>query len=138
MPHSPSIIPCLRYPDPEAALRFLKDAFGFVEKMVARGEDGGIIHAELTHGEGERRGMLMVSGTGRQFFDMRLPSEAGGVTDCIYVIVADPDAHCAKARAAGAEILEGPLDREYGSREYVARDIGGYLWDFGTYDPWKT
>ncbi len=135
MPRSSSVIPCLRYADPGAAIRFLTEAFGFVEKLVVRSPDGGIIHAELTYGEGEGRGMLMLGGD-RAFFDMRLPRQAGGVTDCLYVIVKDADAHCARARAAGAEILEGPLDRDYGSREYVARDPGGYLWDFGTYDPW--
>lgn len=80
--------------------------------------------------------MVMVGGD-RPFFDMRLPKDAGGVTGCLYVVVKDADAHCARARAAGAEILEAPLDRDYGSREYVARDPGGHLWDFGTYDPWK-
>ena len=136
MPHSSAVIPCLRYADPKAAIRFLTEAFGFVETLVVEGPDAGIIHAELTYGEGERRGMVMVGGH-RPFFDMRLPREAGGVTDCLYVVVQDADAHCARARAAGAEILEGPLDRDYPSREYVARDPGGHLWDFGTYDPWK-
>ncbi|WP_219763399.1 VOC family protein [Neoroseomonas alba] len=137
MPHSSAVIPCLRYADPKAAIRFLTEAFGFVEKLVIPSPDGGVIHAELTYGAGETRGMVMVGGAERKFFDMHLPAEVRGVTDCLYVVVADTDAHCAKARAAGAEILEGPLDREYGSREYVARDPGGYLWDFGTYDPWK-
>ena len=137
MPHSSAVIPCLRYADPAAAIRFLTEAFGFVEKLVVPGPDGGVIHAELSYGEGEHRGMVMLGGADRAFFDMRLPNQIGGVTECIYVIVKDVDAHCAKARAAGADILEGPLDRDYGSREYVARDPGGYLWDFGTYDPWK-
>lgn len=137
MPHSSAVIPCLRYADPKAAIRFLTEAFGFVEKLVVPGPDSGVIHAELTFGEGAQRGLVMLGGADRAFFDMRLPQQAGGVTDCIYVVVEDADAHCARAAAAGAEILEGPLDRDYGSREYVARDPGGYLWDFGTYDPWK-
>jgi len=137
MPHSSAVIPCLRYADPKAAIRFLTEAFGFVEKLVVPSPDGGVIHAELTYGEGETRGMLMVGGAERSFFDMRLPEQLRGVTDCLYVVVRDVDAHCAQARGAGAEILEGPLDRDYGSREYVARDPGGHLWDFGTYDPWK-
>lgn len=137
MPHSSAVIPCLRYADPKAAIRFLTEAFGFVEKLVVPGPDGGVVHAELVYGEGERQGMVMLGGAERAFFDMRLPVQLRGVTDCIYVVVKDADAHCDKARAAGMEILEGPLDRDYGAREYVARDPGGYLWDFGTYDPWK-
>ena len=53
----------------------------------------------------------------------------------IYVRVADPDAHHARAKAAGAEIVMGLVDQEYGSREYAARDPEGYLWCFGTYQP---
>ena len=51
------------------------------------------------------------------------------------LVVEDPDAHCERARAAGAEIVQEPTDREYGSREYTARDPEGNLWVFGTYDP---
>ena len=134
-----AVIPCLRYADPAAAIRFLTEAFGFVEMLRVPGPDGGVMHAELTFGEGAARGMLMLGGADRCFFDQRLPKQAGGVTASIYVVVRDADAHCARAKAAGAEILEGPLDREgYPSREYAARDIGGYLWDFGTYDPWAS
>jgi hypothetical protein len=28
-----------------------------------------------------------------------------------------------------------PADQDYGSRDYIARDIEGNLWSFGTYDP---
>src|SRR5262245_54142737 len=42
----------------------------------------------------------------------------------------------ARAKAAGAEILYGPRDTDYGSREYAARDPEGHIWSFGTYDPW--
>ncbi len=58
------------------------------------------------------------------------------VTACTYVVVADADAHHARAAAAGAEVLEAPADRPYGGREYLARDPEGNLWSFGTYDPW--
>ena len=73
------MIPCLRYADPKAAIRFLTEASGFVETMVVEGPDGGIIDAELAHGEGGTRGMVMVGGN-RPFFDMRLPKDARGVT----------------------------------------------------------
>jgi uncharacterized glyoxalase superfamily protein PhnB len=39
-------------------------------------------------------------------------------------------AHCARARAAGAEILDGPTDWEYGERQYHARDPFGHRWLF--------
>jgi Uncharacterized protein conserved in bacteria len=54
----------------------------------------------------------------------------------IYVVVPDPDAHHARAKSAGAEIIRGLSDLDYGSREYSARDLEGNLWSFGTYDPY--
>ena len=43
----------------------------------------------------------------------------------------DIDGHCAKARAAGAEILAAPEDQFYGDRTYRARDPEGHIWTFG-------
>ena len=54
----------------------------------------------------------------------------------INIVVADPDAHYERARAAGAEIVRELTDEDYGSREYSARDLEGNLWSFGTYDPY--
>jgi uncharacterized glyoxalase superfamily protein PhnB len=49
----------------------------------------------------------------------------------LYVYVGDVDAHCARAREGGAEIVEEPSDQEYGERVYHARDIEGHDWYFG-------
>jgi uncharacterized glyoxalase superfamily protein PhnB len=51
----------------------------------------------------------------------------------VYVTVDDVDAHCSRARSAGAEIAIQPYDTHYGSREYSAWDLEGHLWGFGTY-----
>jgi len=53
----------------------------------------------------------------------------------IYVYVADVDAHYARAKAAGAEIVMELEDTDYGSRGYSVRDLEGHLWSFGTYHP---
>ena len=53
-----------------------------------------------------------------------------------YVIVEDADAHYARAKAAGAEIVMEIGDQDYGGRLYSCRDPEGHLWNFGTYDPW--
>ena len=53
----------------------------------------------------------------------------------IYVWVEDLEAHYARARAAGAEIVRPLADTSYGTREYGARDLDGHLWYFGTYRP---
>jgi len=52
------------------------------------------------------------------------------------VIVDDADKHCARAVAAGAEILLPLEDADYGGRGYSCRDPEGHVWNFGTYDPW--
>ena len=89
------------------------------------GDDGRIQHAELRSGNGLGHVRLGARG-GRG--DAR---RRGG----IYVVVDDPDAHCARARAAGAEITRDLHDTEYGSREYGAKDPEGNNWYFGTYQP---
>ena len=53
----------------------------------------------------------------------------------VYVVVNDPDALHARAVAAGAEIVRGLTDQDYGSRDFAARDPDGNLWSFGTYRP---
>ena len=53
-----------------------------------------------------------------------------------YIIVNDADAHYAKAKAAGAEILFDIADQDHGGRAYTCRDPEGHVWNFGTYDPW--
>lgn len=49
--------------------------------------------------------------------------------------VEDVDAHHARARAAGAEIVRPLADTSYGTRESGARDLDGHSWYFGTYLP---
>ena len=44
--------------------------------------------------------------------------------------VDEVDAHHARDVAAGAEIIESPVDQGYGVREYGARDPEGQLWFF--------
>ncbi|TIU04001.1 MAG: glyoxalase, partial [Mesorhizobium sp.] len=64
------------------------------------------------------------------------PGPGGGRS--IYVAVDDADAAYARAKKAGAEILEELTDRDYGSREFICRDPEGNVWSFGTYWPKAT
>jgi uncharacterized glyoxalase superfamily protein PhnB len=66
---------------------------------------------------------------------MKSPRELPGVNQGVYVYVKDVDAHFARAKAAGAEIVRTLADTDHGSREYCARDLEGHLWSFGTYLP---
>ena len=126
----PNIFPALHYKDPDAALEWLKRAFGFEEKAVYRDDDGRIQHAELRLGDG----LVMFGGVPA---DTARPDGAQPPVT-IYAIVSDPDSHYERARAAGAEIVRELADQSYGSREYGARDLEGNGWSFGTYDPYTS
>ena len=121
----PSVVPSLRYRDAARAIEFLVEAFGFERHAVHEGENGTIAHAELVYGDG-----MVMLGTDRED---SYGSHVG--QGWIYVVVEDADAHCARARAAGAEIVRELEDQDYGSRDYSARDFEGNLWSFGTYRP---
>jgi uncharacterized glyoxalase superfamily protein PhnB len=129
-----TIIPALHYADAPAAIDFLCRAFGFERKAVYEGEGGTIAHAELTLGNG----MVMLGSMKDTEYGKLLvrPRAAGGVTMGVYVIVEDPDAHFARAKAAGAEITREPVTQGYGGRDYTCKDPEGNVWTFGSYDPW--
>jgi uncharacterized glyoxalase superfamily protein PhnB len=129
-----TVIPALQYKDAPAAIDFLCRAFGFEKKAVYEGKNGTIEHAELTLGNG----MIMLGSVKDTEYGRLLvrPREAGGVTMSVYALVEDPDAHCARAKAAGAEITREPVTQDYGGRDYTCRDPEGNVWSFGTYDPW--
>ena len=132
---SRTIVPTLRYRDVAAAIDWLCNAFDLERHLVVPGEDGAIHYAQLTFGDG----MIMLGPVGAQSaFDglMTQPADTGGAeTQICYLFVEDAAAHCARARAAGAEIV---LDiEEEGGRGYSCRDPEGHIWNFGTYDPWK-
>jgi uncharacterized glyoxalase superfamily protein PhnB len=123
---APSLYPLMRYRDAPAAIEFLKAAFGFRERETHANPDGTIAHAELSLGNG-----ILMIGSDR---DDPLHGRRAG-QGWVYVAIDDPDAHCARARAAGAEITSELHDTDYGSRDYAARDLEGNFFSFGTYRP---
>jgi uncharacterized glyoxalase superfamily protein PhnB len=130
-----TIIPALRYRDVDRALELLTRVFGFTDAGIYRDDAGKVVHAQLAFGNG----MVMLGPVSTETAFGRMmaePEAAGGVTATIYAIVADPDAHHARAVAAGLEIVMPLRDESYGGREYSVRDMDGHVWTFGTYDPW--
>lgn len=131
-----TVIPCLRYRDAHAAIAWLQRAFGFHAQAVYA--DGDVVHhAQLVYGHG----MVMLGSVDNASEWGRYsahPDEVGGrQTQSACVIVADPDAHYARAVAAGAQVVIAIADQAYGGRGYACRDLEGYLWWFGSYDPWR-
>ncbi|MDB5057613.1 MAG: glyoxalase/bleomycin resistance protein/dioxygenase [Chloroflexi bacterium] len=124
------VYPTLSYRDASAAIAWLNLAFGFTTLMEVPGPEGTIAHAELSVGSG-----VIMLGTAKREQGWLSPLDLAGVNQSMYVFVADPNAHYARAKAAGAEIVREPIDTDYGSREYGARDLEGHYWFFGTYRP---
>ena len=128
----PNIFPAITYRDADAALDFLKTAFGFEEKAVYRDDEGVIQHAEVRLGAG-----LVMFGQHRPSgFTGDIDIDPGTSPTSVYVVVDDPDGHHARASEAGATIIRELSDMDYGSREYSAADLEGNRWSFGTYDPY--
>jgi uncharacterized glyoxalase superfamily protein PhnB len=121
--------PILSYRDAPAAIDFLVDAFGFERKAVfTRDGDPSIVeHAELRWPAG---GGVMLGSADKDesAFGRRPPG-----TDAVYVVCADADALFERATDAGAEVVIGLTDEDFGSRSFTVRDPERNLWSFGTY-----
>ncbi len=130
-----NIIPGMRYQDAPGAIAWLCVAFGFSPRLVVPDDNGGIAHAQLVLGNG----MIML-GSVRPPEEhdglVKTPGEAGTNTQASYIYIAEIDDHYRQAVQAGAEIVYELTDQDYGGRLYTARDPEGYLWNFGSYDPW--
>jgi uncharacterized glyoxalase superfamily protein PhnB len=117
------------YRDPKAAFRWLEEAFGFEPLMVILDADENIAHSEMSYGAS----VIMI---GNEWSgDHKSPKSLDGKnTQTVHVQLArgeDVDAHCARARRAGAEIIQEPSTQFYGDRTYRARDPEGHIWTFG-------
>ncbi|MFN0024328.1 MAG: VOC family protein [Parvularculaceae bacterium] len=116
------------YRDPKAAYRWLEEAFGFEPLMVLLDADGNLGHSEMTYGNS----VVMVGSEWTE--DHKSPSSLGGkTTQTVHVqlgVGEDLDAHCARARKAGAVIQQEPDTQFYGDRTYRAMDPEGHIWTF--------
>ena len=133
--YSPLIL-TFRYQNAPAAIDWLCKAFGFRKRVVFEETPGIIANAQLTFGNA----MIMVSTARKSAFDeiIRLPRELNDYNaQTPYLIVEAIDEHYRRALAEGAEMLIDIQDEDFGSRGYTCRDPEGYIWNFGTYNPWK-
>lgn len=114
-----TVVPVLVYPDVRAAVAWLTETFGFVERtrigeshraQLSIGADGAVIVADA-HGD-------------------RQPPAGGAMTHLVRVRVEDLDAHFERASSRGARVLEPPTEREYGERECTVEDLAGHRWQF--------
>ena len=134
----PRISPSMFYDDAPAAIGFLCRAFGFEVRLKVEGEGGRIEHSELVFGDG----LVMVSTAQGPTKDGRAPSPgrsprslSGANTQTLCLFVDDVEAHCERARKAGAKIVDPPLTSDYGDEYwadlcYRAEDPEGHQWWF--------
>ena len=129
-------IPARAYEDVGAAVDWLCGAFGFRESGERFTDDEG----RVTHAELDLDGATVMLGWPGP--DYQSPSHHAEVcdharkwldtpylVDGALVYVDDVDAHCERARAAGATILREPKTEPYG-RLYTAADLEGHRWMF--------
>lgn len=122
----PTVIPVLRYADPRAAIDFLTSAFDFEARQVDTDGDDNVVHADLVRPDG-----AVMLGPANDSDGAGLSTGAAAV----YMVTDSPDADFEQARSAGAGIVFGPKDMDYGSREFGVTDPEGNTWFFGTYQP---
>jgi uncharacterized glyoxalase superfamily protein PhnB len=116
LPHNASmpeatVLPVLTYPDVGVAAEWLARAFGLRERLRIGGHR-----------------VQMEAGAGALVLARGEATARSGHS--IMVRVRDVDAHCAQARAAGAQILADPASYPYGERQYTAADFAGHVWTF--------
>ena len=120
----PTIFPEVLYRDAYGAVSWLEHAVGFRSTLKVPADDGSLRHAELHLDDGVV--FVGTAPTSGQFV---------GLTHFANLLVADPDEHCARARAAGAAIVMEPQRASFGARFYAARDREEGLWWVSDYRP---
>ena len=129
----PRISSSLVYDHANVAIDWLVRAFGFEIQLKIEGEGGRIEHSELVLGGG-----LITVGDSKDPARpwRKSPGELGGAnTQTLAIYVDDVEAHCERARAAGAKIVGEPKTTDYGEgywidRSYEAVDLEGHHWWF--------
>jgi uncharacterized glyoxalase superfamily protein PhnB len=129
---TPTFTSSVHYQDPKAALAWLERAFGFEITMAIDGppEAPDMCHYEMSVGG---QGRIMIGGQWDK--TVKSPKNVGGAnTQVVHVMLdRDLDAHCARARAAGATIIDEPTEQFYGDRTYRVADIEGHRWTFAVH-----
>lgn len=120
-----TVLPHITYRDVADASAWLSAAFGFTEHYRYGPPDapsGAQLHL------GEAWVMLDAAEPGH-----RTPAELGYGTQSLTVFVSDVEAHYARARSAGATIVEVLHETVYGERQYGVVDLDGHNWLFSTH-----
>jgi uncharacterized glyoxalase superfamily protein PhnB len=117
------VSPYLLYEDAPRIIEYLKEAFGFEERLSQTG-GAGRTHTELLLGDD---GLVMLGQAGEGFSSPRTL----GVypPSLVHAYVDDVDALHERAQVAGAEVTELEMS-PVGDRRFTATDPEGQIWVF--------
>ncbi|MFZ0608086.1 MAG: VOC family protein [Xanthobacteraceae bacterium] len=115
-----SVLPHVTYQNLAEAIEWLARVFGFKEYY--------------RYGDGPSGGQMW-AGTAaiqvrRAEDGEKSPAQLGFGTQSLTILIDDVDAHYARAKSAGAKILEEPHETVYGEYQYAAADLDGHHWLF--------
>ena len=115
-----TVLPHIIYQDVGEAIAWLTLAFSFIEHYrYGEPVTGAQMHL------GNAWVMLRRARAGSL-----TPAQVGCETQSLTVFVDNVDAHFERAKSAGAKIVEGLHETEYGERQYGAEDLDGHHWLF--------
>lgn len=110
------MIPELAYPDVGAAVEWLVEVLGFVERVRI----GPAHRAQLSFGDGS----LIVADVGHG----RVAPSGGETSQSVMLRVGDVAPLCDRVRASGGTIVQEPRDFPYGERQCTILDPAGHRW----------
>jgi MerR family transcriptional regulator, thiopeptide resistance regulator len=118
----------LVYEDIEHSHDYLVQTFGFEPGPLHRAPDGTVVHGEVTAGT---TSIWMHRVTRQHGLDS--PKNLGYASGQVVVYVDDVDTHHQRVTAAGGRpTTPGPVNQDYGLRDYSVFDSEGHLWTFAT------
>lgn len=115
-----TVLPHIDYKNLPEAIPWLARTFGFVEHY----RYGDPLSGVQVHLGGA---FMMLKASGR---DYRNPAELGFGTQSLTIFVEDVEQHFARAKTAGAKIVEDLHETEYGELQYGVVDLEGHHWLF--------
>lgn len=137
-----TVIAAMRYTNADAAIAWMESTLGFTRRVVYRDSADRVAHAELTFDTPAGTGMVMLGSVhadpesdGAPWY--RQPSQAGGVTAALYLVVADCGPLWARAQATNADVMTPLKTMDYGGAAFSLKDPEGFVWSVGEYNPWS-
>jgi uncharacterized glyoxalase superfamily protein PhnB len=126
-----SLFAYLSYRNAPAAIEWL-EAIGFQVVTRQPGDDGTVLHAELSLGDA----VVMLASADA---DYSVPPRVGRSTGRgLYLLVEDVGAIFTAAVDAGATKVLAPETTEWGTERARVLDSEGHEWSFGNYEPGRS